>query len=265
MWGAIIGDLAGSIYEYEQVKGVQTVKTTEIIPEKAFFSDDTILTVAILDAINHDKDYEKYLREYGNKYVTYKPNVTPYFKTAFSPGFIKWLNKEKEGNSTGNGAMMRISPIGYMFNTEEAVKKNARLATIPSHNSEEAIKCSETIALIIYYARKGLKKEDIINKLNIKLQYKPFESFNSTCSQTIDNCLYAVFTSNSFEQSITRVISYGGDTDTNACIVGSMAEALYDIDPELISKARHKIPQEFNEVLDKAYKIRTRKDEDIER
>ena len=95
MWGAIIGDLAGSIYEYEQIKGIKKVNCSEIIPQNAFFSDDTILTIAVLDAIQHDKDYEKYLRLYGNKYALYKPNFEPYFKTSFAPGFIKWLKNER--------------------------------------------------------------------------------------------------------------------------------------------------------------------------
>ena len=265
MWGAIIGDIAGSIYEYEQIKGVKPLKITKIIQDNGFFCDDTILTIAILDAIEHDKNYEKYLRLYGDKYAMYKPDFTPYFKTSFAPGFIKWLKNEREGNSIGNGAMMRISPVGYKFNSEEEVRKNSRLATIPSHNSEEAIKCAETIALIIYYARKGLKKSEIMNKLNIKLQYRPFETFNSTCSQTIDNCLFALFTSNNFEESISRVLTYGGDTDTNACIVGSMAEAMFGIDSELIEKAKCKIPENFIDVLDKAYKVKQREDDDLER
>lgn len=259
MWGAIIGDLAGSIYEYNQVKGIKKVNNEEIISDKSFFSDDTILTIAVLDAIEHDQDYEKYLRLYGNKYIMYKPNFAPYFKSAFAPGFIKWLNHQKEGNSIGNGAMMRISPVGYMFENEEDVRKNSRGATIPSHNSEEAIKCSEIIALIIYYTRKGFNKTEILNRLHIKLKYSPFKVFNSTCSQTIDNCLYALFTSNSFEDSINKVISYGGDTDTNACIVGSMAEAMFGIAPALIDKAKSKIPEEFIDVLERAYKVKKRK------
>jgi len=265
MWGAIIGDLAGSIYEYEQIKTVKPLKNTEIIPNDSFFSDDTILTIAILDAIQNDKDYEKYLKLYGNKYASYKPNVEKYFDSIFSPGFTKWVKGEKEGNSTGNGAMMRISPVGYMFDSEQEIIKNSKLATIPSHNSEEAIKNAETVALIIYYARKGYSKEQIINKLNIKLQYKEFEKFNSTCNETIDNCLYALFTSNSFEQSINKVISYGGDTDTNACIVGSMAEAMFGIDTGLINKAKSKLPEEFTHVLEKAYKNKRKETENIER
>lgn len=254
MWGAIIGDLAGSIYEYSQTKKIAEINVNNLIEENSFFSDDTILTIAIIDAILNDKNYEKYLKKYGKKYEQYKPDFTPYFKTTFSPGFQKWINEEIQGASIGNGAMMRISPIGFLFDNENDVKIQSKLATIPSHNNEESINCAETIALIIFYARKGLKKEEIIKKINIKLSYKPFIKFNYTCKDTIDNCLYAVFTSNSFEESIRKIISYGGDTDTNACIVGSLAEALFGIPKKLINEAKVKIPKEFIDIIENAYK-----------
>ena len=150
--------------------------------------------------------------------------------------------------------MMRISPIGYLFNTEEEVIYNVKLATIPSHNEPNAISAATKIALIIYYSRMKMSKSWIIDKLNLKIEYKPFEKFNMTCSDTIDNCIFALFTSSSFEESIINIISYGGDTDTNACIVGSMAEAMYGIDSSLIKIAKEKLPPEFNEILEKAYK-----------
>lgn len=251
MYGAIIGDLAGSIYEYNQTKEISNIIIDEIIEDNAFFSDDTILTIAVLDAILHDKDYDKYLRYYIKKYKDYKPNFSPYFKTAFSPSIIKWANGNEMGKSIGNGAMMRISPVGYLFDTEEEIITNSRLATIPSHNSEEAIECTTKIALIIYYLRKGLSLEEIFNNLNITPQYNQFTRFNTTCYETIDNCLYALYESNSFEDAIIKAISMGGDTDTNACIVGSMAEALYGIDNKLIEKANAKIPKDFAKILSK--------------
>lgn len=122
---------------------------------------------------------------------------------------------------------MRISAVGYLCDSEEEVKRNVRIATIPSHNCKEAIECAEIVAMIIYLARKGYSKEEIIAKLNLEYAYCPFEKFNYTCYDTIGNCLYALFTTDNFNDSIKKVISYGGDTDTNACIVGSMAEALY--------------------------------------
>lgn len=253
MWGAIIGDLAGSIYEYDQIKQISKLNLVNLIDDKSFYSDDTILTIAILDSILNNKDYDFYLKKYAKDFMNYKPNFTPYFKDIFSPGFIKWSKNNQNGNSIGNGAMMRISPIGYLFNNKEEIIENAIKATIPSHNSTEAINSAVTVALIIYYARIGLSKGKIVKELNLKYEYKPFTKFNAICNETIDNCLYALFNSTSFDESLKRVISYGGDTDTNACIVGSMAEALYGISNELINEARKKIPNSFENILDKGY------------
>ena len=251
MYGAIIGDLSGSIYEYDQTKEIKSIKVDKIIEDNAFYSDDTILTIAIADAILHDKDYDKYLRYYIKKYKDYKPNFKPYFKTAFSPSLIKWSNANTSGTSKGNGAMMRISPIGYLFETEEEVITNSKLATIPSHNSKESIDCATKIALIIFYLRKGISLDEIYKKLNVKPVLIPFDHFNTTCIETIDNCLYTLYNSNDFEDAIRKTIKLGGDTDTNACIVGSMAEALYGIDDKLIEQANKKLPNEFVKVLSK--------------
>ena len=253
MWGAIIGDLAGSIYEYSQIKNTKELQIQKLMPKESFFSDDTILTMAILDAILNNGDYGLYLRKYANMFKDYKPNFSPYFRGVFSPGFTKWANDNKVGNSTGNGAIMRISPIGYMFNTKKDVITNVKLATIPSHNTMEAINSAITVALIIYYARLGLTKEEIKTELNLKLTYKPFTKFNVTCLETIDNCLYALFNASNFNEALTNVLSFGGDTDTNACIVGSMAEALYGIDENLILETKAEIPNEFIKLLDKGY------------
>lgn len=142
MWGAIIGDLAGSIYEFEQIKRIKNLEITELIAENSFYSDDTILTIAILDVILNNQNYEQYLKDYINKYKDYKPNFSPYFKTSFSPSLLKWANGDTLGTSSGNGAMMRISPVGYLFDNLDEVLTNAKLSTIPSHNSEEAIRCA---------------------------------------------------------------------------------------------------------------------------
>jgi len=249
MYGAIIGDLAGSIYEYEQISGIRKVRVGKIIPDNAFYSDDTILTIAIMDAIINKGDYQEYLRKYIREYSLYKPDFSPYFKTSFSPGVIKWAKGDIEGLSIGNGAMMRISPVGYLFDSEEDVIKNARLATIPTHNSKEAVDCATKIALIIFYLRKGLMLDKIYQILDINIKYEPFKKFNVTCDETIGNCLYALYVANGFEDAIRKAISYGGDTDTNACCVGSMAEAMYGINDKLIQEANRKIPEEFKKIL----------------
>ena len=251
MYGAIIGDLAGSIYEYSQLKEVKSITMNKLIEDISFFSDDTILTIAILDAILNDKNYDYYLRKYIQEYKNYKPDFTPYFNSSFSPNLIKWSESNNQGVSRGNGSMMRISPVGFMFDTKDEVITNAMLATIPSHNSEEAINAATTIALIIFYLRQGRSLDDIYKELNIDIRYNPFTKFNTTCEETIGNCLYALYNSNSFEDAIRLTLSFGGDTDTNACIVGSMAEALYGIDDELIRVVNSKIPNSFVEILSK--------------
>ena len=192
MYGSVYGDLAGSIYEFEQLKEIKSIDNGGYLSDKSFFSDDTILTVAICAAIKDDKDYDKYLRKYIIDYMDYKPDFHPYFRSSFSPNLIKWAKSDLEGHSQGNGAMMRISPVGFLFDSEEEVIENSKLATIPSHNSEEAIDSATKIALIIFYLRKGYSKEEVFNMLDINVKYTPFKKFNTTCKETIDNCLYAL-------------------------------------------------------------------------
>ena len=251
MYGAIVGDLAGSIYEFKQLKEIQSIKMNNIIEKDAFYSDDTILTIAILDAILHNKDYDYYLRKYIQEYSDYKPNFTPYFKSPFSPNLIKWSNSNVIGTSHGNGAMMRISPVGYMFDSEKDVIENAKLATIPSHNSKEAIDSATLIALMIYYSRKGYTKDEIYEMMNIDVKYNTFVKFNTTCEETLGNCMYALYNSNSFEDAIRKTLLMGGDTDTNCAIVGSIAEAMYGIDNEVIEKVNDKIPKKFVKILNR--------------
>ena len=170
MWGAVIGDLSGSIYEYSQTTGITTIDNKNIlISPNSFYSDDTILTIAILDAYLNDKDYSKYLKLYTRLYKDYQPNFHPYFKTSFSPGFLKWANDKKEGISTGNGALMRISPVAYLADSLETLVKETRKATLPSHNSEEALTTTDLLARIIFLARHNTPKEDILKEFNIQL------------------------------------------------------------------------------------------------
>ena len=108
---------------------------------------------------------------------------------------------------------------------------------------------TEELALEIYKA----KCKEIIENLNITLYEKEIKQFNYTCSDTIDICLYALFTTDNFDDAIKKVLSYGGDTDTNACIVGGMAEAMYGLDEQYVEKVNEKLPEEFKKVLKKGY------------
>lgn len=254
MLGAIYGDKAGSIYEYSQLNGIKSINPQKLIVKNSFYSDDTIETIAVMDAILNNNDYKETLKKYILRYEHYKPNFNPYFKTIFSPGTIKWAKGMGRGNSIGNGAMMRISPVGFLFNDENQVIENARLVTITSHNSDEAIRCATIIALMIYYFRNGLSKEDVLKKLNLLIHYKPFIKFNTTCYETLDNCLYVIYNSNSFEDAIRKSLLMGGDTDTNSCIVGSIAEALYGMNEIEKCDAMSNLPNEYIKILRKVYK-----------
>ena len=254
MLGAIYGDKAGSIYEFEQLKEITSINPKELILPNSFYSDDTIETIAVIDAIINNKDYEQTLRKYILDNIDYKPNFKPYFKNPFSPGTIKWAKGIGRNDSIGNGAMMRVSPTGYLFNSEEEVIENARLVTIPSHNSKEAIESATIIALMIYYFRNGLTKEEVFQKLNILVKYEPFVKFNTTCRETIGNCLYAIYNSVSFEDSIRKTLLMGGDTDTNCCIVGSVTESLYGMNDIQKKDTISNLPNDYVKILKKVYR-----------
>ena len=254
MLGSIYGDKAGSIYEFNQTKKIESINPEKLILPNSFYSDDTIETIAVIDAIVDNKDYEETLRKYILDNIDYKPNFKPYFKNSFSPGTIKWAKGIGRNNSIGNGAMMRISPVGFLFNSENEVIENARLVTILSHNSAEAIESATIIALMIYYFRNGLTKEEVFRKLNLLVKYEPFEKFNMTCKETLNNCLYAIYNSTSFEDSIRKTLLMGGDTDTNCCIVGSVAESLYGMSEVQKKDAISGLPNEYQKVLKRVYK-----------
>ncbi len=254
MLGAIYGDIVGSIYEYDQFKEIKEVNPKQLILPDSFYSDDTIETVAVIDAILNSKNYEKTLKQYILENLSYKPDFSPCFKNPFSPNTIKWAKGLAVGNSNGNGAMMRISPVGYLFDNEDEVKENAYLVTATSHNSSEAIESATIIALMIYYFRNGMSKEETYSKLKLPVIYQPFLKFNTTCKETLNNCLYAIYNSKSFEDAVRRILLMGGDTDTNCCIVGAVAESLYGIDDRQKDDVIEKLPLEYTKVLKKAYK-----------
>ena len=254
MLGAIYGDKAGSTYEFEQLKEIKSINPKQIILPNSFYSDDTIETIAVIDAIINNKNYEETLREYILENIDYKPRFKPYFKNSFSPGTINWAKGIGRCDSIGNGAMMRISPVGYLFDSEEDVIENARLVTITSHNSKEAIESATIIALMIFYFRNGLTKEEVFRKLNLLVKYESFTKFNTTCKETLANCLYTIYNSTSFEDSIKKTLFMGGDTDTNCCIVGSVTESIYGMTKKQKEDAILGLPNEYVKILKRIYK-----------
>lgn len=283
MLGAIIGDIIGSYYEVLEVEEKKKNKQNRsyeerikildrkipLFTEECSVTDDSILTCAIYDAIKNNNDYEKYLREYGLK----EKNLgnDKYGRSRFGKGFIEWLENKKEGNSYGNGAAMRISPVGFCFDNIEEVKKQARLATIPSHNHEEAITSAEAVAVSIFLLRQGMTKEDVTKYVqanyygldytleNLQKNY----TFTSKASESVPQALYIFSIANDFEDSIRKAISIGGDTDTIAAIVGSLSEAYYGIPENLKQQAKSYLKDYMYDLLKDKYfekeKVREKK------
>lgn len=256
MFGAIIGDIAGSIYEVLEVKEIKNghrsyeerIKildpSVDLFLEDASCTDDSILTCAISHTILNSKgNYGKYLRKYGLREVD--SGVDKYGRSRFGKGFVSWLEGDYQGNSYGNGAAMRIGPVGYLFDTIEEVKENARLATIPSHNHSDAIKGAEAVAVTIFLLRNGYSKEEVYKYVKDNYYDLDFDleelqrnnKFSSESSVTVPQALFVFFQAEGFEDSIRKAISIGGDTDTIACIVGSISEAYYGVPDELKKSA----------------------------
>lgn len=267
MYGAIIGDIAGSIYEFDEFKEKRDyqdrlkIYKDSLIKEASFFSDDTILTIAIMDAILNNSSYGKNLKKYGNQYDM-KMEKENAFTRYFSKNFTYWFRGKAEGNSIGNGSAMRISPVAYLFDELDIILSEAKLATIPSHNSTEAIYGAQAVVNTIYLARKNVDKNIIKHLIEEKYGYNLDFSLNDlqhnykfyqTCNNSVPQAIFIALVSNSYEETIRNAISIGGDTDTIACISGSIAEALYGIPNYLITQVNDKLPNDFKNILDKGY------------
>ena len=269
MLGAIIGDVVGSYYEVLEVKEIKNGhrsyeerikildQNTPLFTENSSVTDDSILTFAIYKAIKENKPYEEMLKYYAKKEIDLGKDM--YGRSRFGKGFVEWVNGNTEGTSYGNGASMRISPVGYLFDTLEEVKQESYKATIPSHNHEESILCAEAVSTSIFLLRNGMSKEELkeyIEKNYFKLDYdledlRKNYKFSSKSINSVPQAIFTFLESNSFEETIRNAISIGGDTDTIACIAGSLAESYYGIPQELLEQVKPYLKDYMKELLDK--------------
>lgn len=233
MKGAIIGDIIGSIYEFDNYKGEPN--DFELFTLINFYTDDTICTCGIAKTLLEKEkplatDYAKNLWNFCNKYS----------EESYGGHFRRWLkqNPPKPYGSYGNGATMRISAIPYFYkdNFEEMLKQT-NAATLISHNHKESFKGAKAVSSVIWYLLNGAKKEDIRKLANILYELPPVEKskFNETCQGTVPICFSILLESNNFEEAMRKAVWVGGDTDTICAIVGSMAEPLFGI-PEVIEE-----------------------------
>jgi len=240
--GAIIGDIVGSPYEGRLKPENYNFR---LFNNRSCFTDDTVLTLAVADAVLNGKDYAKTFKEYYKKY--------PY--VGYGKKFRKWakLDSNEKLDSWGNGSAMRISPIAYIFDTEKEVLNEVTKATIPTHNSTEGIKGAQAVALAIFMARKGASMRDIYDVMTERFKYDLMNvktGFYVSCQESVPQALVAFLSSVDFIDTIRKAIMFMGDADTLACIAGSIAQPYYKlIHFNIIKNVFERLPEDLAYVV----------------
>lgn len=253
MTGAIIGDIVGSRYEFHNHRS----KDFPLFTFSCFFTDDTVMTLAVAKALNKYKsvtDYEKFkktlvksMHKLGDMYP----------ECGYGGRFYHWLKDKinEPYNSFGNGSAMRVSPVGWYASSLEEAENLARATAEVTHNHPEGIKGAVSVAGAIYLARHGASMEEIRKYVsgfyNIDFtldEIRPTYRFNETCQGSVPQAFEAFFESVSFEDAIRNAVSIGGDSDTIAAITGSVAEAFYGVDVSLWEKAEFFLDEELLEI-----------------
>lgn len=257
MYGAIIGDIVGSRFEFDNIK----TKNFELFDSGCYYTDDTIMTCAVAAALlstkdNNYKDLDKaaiyWMQKLGRKYNG----------AGYGGNFYQWINSENPQpyNSYGNGAAMRVSPCAWTDSYLVKVINNAEQVTSVTHNHPEGIKGANAVATAIYLAKEKQPKSLIYNwmkeyyNLDFTLsEIRDTYTFDETCQGSVPQALNCFFESSSFEDCIRNAISIGGDSDTIAAIAGSISEAYYGIDESLILKAKSYLDDYLLQIIDKFY------------
>ncbi len=249
MLGAIAGDVIGSVYERHRIK----TTAFPLFQANSRFTDDTVLTVAIADAILKQADYAEALKAFGRRY----------FDAGYGSSFRGWLTaaESQPYNSWGNGSAMRVSPVGFAFATVERVLAEAERTAAVSHNHPEGIKGAQATALAVFLARSGASKEDIRADVAARFGYdlrrtveqiRPGYAFDSSCQGSVPEALTAFLDSTSYEDAVRQAVSLGGDSDTLACIAGGIAQAFYrEIPAPIVREVKARLPGEFLQVIDR--------------
>jgi ADP-ribosylglycohydrolase len=254
MLGAIAGDMIGSPFEG---LGCQ-IKTTEfeLFDKYSRFTDDTVLTVAVARAILSGMDYTSALKLYGQRY----PGV------GYGGAFRHWIHSVVSApyNSWGNGSAMRVSPVAWAFDTDAEVLREAQRSAEVTHNHPEGVKGAQATALAAFLARTGETKQEIKRQIVERFSYdlsrtlgeiRPGYGFDVSCQGSVPESITAFLESDSFEGAIRNAISLGGDSDTMACIAGSIAEAFYGGVPEEIAvEVRARLPQDLIVIVEEFQK-----------
>lgn len=245
--GAIAGDVIGSVYEANPTKQIDF----KLFHGYSIFTDDTVLTLAVADWLLTKGDLTDTLQRYGQKYAY----------AGYGGSFRKWMMSPhpQPYNSWGNGSAMRVSPVGWFFETLQETLDAAQRSAEVTHNHPEGIKGAQAVAACIYLARTGTSKQEIKEYIRETFGYdlnrtydeiRPAYRFDVSCQGSVPEAIIAFLDSTDFESTIRMAVALGGDSDTQACIAGSIAEAFYGGVPEHIAtEALKRLPKELTEVL----------------
>ena len=248
MFGAVVGDIAGSYYEIHNIKSEDCV----IFHGKSRLTDDSILTLATAHTFLTRETYCKAYQRWGKQY----PDA------GYGANFQHWLQRQnpKPYNSFGNGSAMRVSPVGWVANTlEEALHEATKSAQV-THNHPSGIKGAQAVAACVFLARLGKSKSEIKEFIERQFEYnlrrkldgiRPTYKFDVSCDGSVPEAIIAFLESNDFEDSIRKAISLGGDSDTIACIAGSISHAYYKEIPDwMVKNCRHMMNEDQLDVMD---------------
>jgi len=247
MIGAIAGDIIGSAYEFGRTKS----KVFPLFGPGSDFTDDTVMTVAIAQAILTEGDYRSAALDFGQRYPG----------RGYGGSFAQWLiaKDPKPYGSYGNGSAMRVSPVGFAFDTVDDVLREASRSAAFSHDHPEGIKGAQATALAILMARtehdKSRIREEIASRFGYDLArtvdgIRPAYGHVESCQETVPEAIICFLESDSYEDCIRNAVSLGGDADTLACIAGGIAESYYGpVAPEIRHKVREILPRELWEIV----------------
>jgi ADP-ribosyl-[dinitrogen reductase] hydrolase len=252
MYGAILGDLIGSPWEFNRIKH----RNFPLLSKQCVYTDDTIMTVAIADALLHDVDPAGSMRAWAKRF---KPQ-----RGGYGAIFYVWLNNpdDEPYGSFGNGGAMRVSPAAMLGKTLDEVLAFAKRATICTHDHPEGVRAALATAHGIWLARQGAGPDDIRTALENEYRYnlsRPYEEVQASCVHTehadpsVPEAITCALQSSSFEDCMYKVVALGGDSDTQAAVAGPISEMLWGIPNPLQEGMRTRVPEEMMNVIDRTY------------
>ena len=253
MLGAIVGDIVGSVYEFHNTKSMNF----ELFTPWSRFTDDSVMTMAVAKWLVEDETHTIHyliycMQELGNRY----PNA------GYGGNFWAWLREENPQpyNSWGNGAGMRVSPVGLYAKTLDEALALAALTASVSHNHPEGVKGAQAIAACVFLCKEGKSKQEIKEYIEKTFDYnlnrtiaviRPRYEFDVSCQGSVPEAIIAFLEGNSFEEVIRLAISLGGDSDTIGAMAGSIAACMYPIPDEIVNRCNTILTEDLKEIKDK--------------